>query len=455
MSTSFINARSILLIATLCLLILQGCDQAPANTEITPQALHIWSGAPDTSSIVLGVWLDTIADVHFVLGTGSLFEANVVHSEKIQTSAPSHYAKVRVNSLLPGTRYHYAAFIGEQQVSKAATFQTFAVGPQNFSFVHASCMRTGSTSPLFETMAKRDPLFFLQTGDYHYENIADTCSPKYLRAYQANWGSAVQASLTGKAPFIYMWDDHDYGPNNSAANAPCREEAVAAYTSYVPHYPLAFEESKGPVSQSFSVGRLHFVLSDLRSQKLRPTYRGCDRLSEGSNFGTDAHMDWFFEELLSAKSRGQMVVWVSGMPFINHPGGPNYDCDENDDWGGYPEERQRIADFVKANDISICILSGDAHMSAIDDGSNSDYATGGGAPIPVFHAGPLHEKPSYKGGPYSHGFSANPYQFGMMTVMDEGGPEICITWSAFDIENQAVRNEKGEVLEYNFCVGLD
>jgi hypothetical protein len=44
------------------------------------------------------------------------------------------------------------------------------------------------------------------------------------------------------------------------------------------------------------------------------------------------------------------------------------------------------------------MISGDAHMVAIDDGTNSDYADGGGGGFPVFHAGALDRSSSVKGG---------------------------------------------------------
>jgi hypothetical protein len=42
---------------------------------------------------------------------------------------------------------------------------------------------------------------------------------------------------------------------------------------------------------------------------------------------------------------------------------------------------ESIADFIKTNQIhGVCILHGDSHMLAADDGTNSDYATGGERP---------------------------------------------------------------------------
>jgi len=87
----------------------------------------------------------------------------------------------------------------------------------------------------------------------------------------------------------------------------------------------------------------------------------------------------------------------------------------------YARERQELANFIKENDITnLLMISGDAHMLAIDDGSNSDYADGGGAPFPVFHAASLDRTPGIKGGPYSHGAYPGVGQFGLVEVSDWG-----------------------------------
>ena len=79
-------------------------------------------------------------------------------------------------------------------------------------------------------------------------------------------------------------------------------------------------------------------------------------------------------------------------------------------------------------------------MLAADDGSNSDYATGGGAPIPVMCAAPLDRDPSIKGGPYSQGVyrvrdKDGEGGFGLLLVEDRGD-RIEVAYSGRNNKNE-------------------
>jgi hypothetical protein len=64
------------------------------------------------------------------------------------------------------------------------------------------------------------------------------------------------------------------------------------------------------------------------------------------------------------------------------------------------------------------------HGLAFDDGTNSDYATGGGAPVTVLHAAALTSVGSVKGGPYSNGPIPGSQQYGILEVYDNGGSSV-------------------------------
>lgn len=435
----------------ICLFLL--CLSCNNDSEVpSPRLTYVWSGAPTTNSITIKFKTAGEQKARIYLHKGEGFKDTLAKTGIIETKAETSFTgTANFKGLKPDKSYNYTLAAEFSTAVISGSFKTFPEGPASFTFAFGSCARTGSDSRIFATINAMKPLFYMNVGDFHYENIDDNCSYNFARAYFNILDSRNQRELYSARPFVYIWDDHDYGPNNSAADAPCRKEALEAYRSFIPHYPLAFEKDDDPVSQSFVAGRVKFILTDLRSQKERPQYKGCERLEKGTNFGNEKHLEWFQEELLNAKHNNQIVAWVNPIPWISDERSPDYKCNEYDNWGGYTEERQRIADFIKENNIKIFMLSGDAHMLAIDDDSNSDFATGGGAPVPVFHAAPLDKRGTFKGGPYSQGYSRKRGQFGLVEVVDSGGDKICITFKGISAEGNIARNISGQQLVYSFC----
>ena len=113
----------------------------------------------------------------------------------------------------------------------------------------------------------------------------------------------------------------------------------------------------------------------------------------------------------------------------------------------FSHERHEIADLHKTTIRGVCILHGDSHMLAADDGSHSDYATGGGAPLPVICAAPLDQEPSLKGGPYSQGvYKVRKGEgcFGLVTVQDRG--------DRIDVSYSGRNNKDEEKVSLRFSV---
>jgi hypothetical protein len=226
-----------------------------------------------------------------------------------------------------------------------------------------------------------------------------------------------------------VWDDHDYGSNDADGASPSREAAQRVYRDVVPHYPLAAGEDGGPIFQAFSVGRVRFILTDTRSA--RTPAAAVDDATK-SMLGAE-QKSWFKRELLAASGVFPVIVWVNPDPWI---GAAEAGADS---WAGYATERQELADFIVQNRIrGLVMLSGDAHMIAIDDGTNSGYATGGGGGFPVMHAAALDRRGGVKGGPYSEGTFPGGGQFGLMTVSDTGGSLIEVVWSGRDYAGEEI-----------------
>ena len=425
-----------------------------------------WSGAvTPTSAVVKAKLVREGLTARMVLSENPQF-TRPGYSDAIRSETNHHNVLVfPFDKLQPNTTYYYALEIdGRLDRKKAGEFRTFPPpGPASFSFAFASCARTASTSDVFDRIRENHPLFYMNMGDFHYLNISTNDRARFRAAYDAVLASPQQAELYRHVPFVYIWDDHDFGGNNSNRKASSHEAARLTYEEYVPHYPLASGDGDVPIYQTFSVGRVKFVLTDLRSE--RDDVRKKDTAEKSMMGGKQK--EWFKNTLLEANGKYPLICWVSSVPWIGEAGtnvyrpvktnqfgfihhtnlvyapdtrtnrfrGPS----DEDHWSMYATERREIADFIKSNHISgVCILHGDSHMLAADDGSNSDYATGHGAPIPVLCGAPLDQDPSLKGGPYSQGVyrvKKGEGGFGLLTVTDRGD-RIDVAYSGRNNRNE-------------------
>jgi hypothetical protein len=318
-----------------------------------------------------------------------------------------------VEPLLPDTQYFYAVEAdGALDETRTGVFRTFPVGPASFEVAFGSCARSGSNGAVFDAIRQLDPLLYMPIGDLHYANIRDEEVEPFLLAYRSALAANSQSALYRSTSSAYVWDDHDYGGNDANRLSSSRAAAQEAYRLAVPHYPLEGGSDLGPIYQAFTIGRVRFIITDARSE------RDPADVDDPSMLGA-AQLSWFEQQLRDAAAY-PVVVWVNGSPWIDSAGAGK------DSWGGFAGERERIGSMIDTLGLSdnLVMLSGDAHMVAIDDGSNSGY---GGAGFPVFHAAALDRPGGVKGGPYSEGTFPGAGQFGTLDVHDPGGDLVTLT----------------------------
>jgi hypothetical protein len=386
-----------------------------------PPPLWFWVGrVGDTDATVVariaaGVDADSIA-VEFTPTTDDDAPGRSV------TARPDadRFARFELTDLDPDCRYELrveARRDGEVNGVVNGSFTTFPPAGESASvtMVFGSCMSTGSKGWVFDTITGLEPRIFVVTGDLHYENLTSRRTERFLEVYDRVHASAPLSRLFRSTPVAYVWDDHDFGDNDSDHSSPSKEAAQAAYRLAVPSY--LDPDRAGAIHQEFTIGRVRVLITDNRSE----------RGATPGHLIEPAAEEWLVDRITDPTL--PVVLWVSPTPWIG-------DDADSDNWAAYGEQRRRIATAIGDRSANLVMVSGDAHMVAIDDGEHSGYA-GDGSGFPVLHAAALDRLGSVKGGPFSHGRYPGAGQFGVVTVDDRGheiGIELCgRSWTGAEI----------------------
>lgn len=396
-------------------------------------ALCLTAFAQTGSPFVGGAWCGNVTPTSATVAVrlvGSGLRVRLVVSQNENLSAPIYSSavntaatagnsvKLTVQSLKPDTDYYYGievANVLRTESESRGRFTTFPLGRGSFKIAFGSCGDfRHADQRAFDAIREARPLMFIHMGDLHYSDTNSTAADDYRANYDNVLSHSKQGGMFRSLAMAYMWDDHDYCGNDADGAAVGRDAARATYRERVPHYPIA--SAGGTIAQAFTIGRVRVIMTDLRSAATATSAR---ESASKTRMGA-TQKAWFKQELINSRDAGYpLVLWVNPDPWI----APARVGD--DTWGGHATERTEIANFIRDNRINnLVLLSGDMHGLAYDDGSNSDFATGGGAPLTVLHAAALTSEPSLKGGPYSGGALPGTAQYGILEVYDNGGPSV-------------------------------
>jgi phosphodiesterase/alkaline phosphatase D-like protein len=378
-----------------------------------------WSGNVSPTGATVSIRLNTTgARVRLQVSKNENLSPAVFSSAVTTSANNGNTVKLVVQGLEADTDYYYgievAGVLRTEAVSRGR-FRTFPLGRASFRIAFGSCGDFRHPDQrVFEAIREERPLMFINMGDMHYSDTNSTAHDDYRLNYDQILSHDVQGAFYRSLAMAYMWDDHDFSGNDSDTTAIGRDAARAVYRERVPHYPIG--PTGGTIGQAFTIGRVRFIMTDLRSGATSPwTKESASKSKMGA-----AQKAWFKQELINARDGGfPLIVWLSSLPWIS-PAEIGADS-----WGGHATERVEIANFIRDNRISnVAMISGDMHGLAFDDGKNSDYATGGGAPIILMHAAALTSDASAKGGPYAVGPIVGGQQYGILEVYDNGGPSV-------------------------------
>jgi alkaline phosphatase D len=294
-------------------------------------------------------------------------------SDEVSTSAASDLiARFRLDRLRFGTGYEYEIYLDGLRLARpypldfaTQPFWRWRSDPPDVRIAFGSCAYIndppydrpgpayGGDYPIFASIAAQHPDLMLWLGDDIYYREPDLTTEAGMRRRWAVDRSLPELqSLLAATHHYAMWDDHDYGPDDSDWTFRDRDTSFRIFRDYWLNPSYGTREQPG-VYTRFEWGDVEVFLLDGRS------FRSPDDAKPGPEkrmYGA-AQMKWLEDGLVGSKATFKIVA--GGSQFFNP-------VTHSEGMGSYPAERQELLDFLAASQIpGVVFLSGDRHFTEV------------------------------------------------------------------------------------------
>lgn len=278
---------------------------------------------------------------------------------------------VPIAGLAAGTNYRYRVIVaGAPDMNQepmgyfSATTAPAPGDPAAFSVAFGSCVRVERypVQPIWSALSKQRPDLMLWLGDNIY---ADTLDADILaECYQRQRALPESQSFLRSVPQLAIWDDHDFGLNDSDKGHPGKAESLRVFQRYWANPAYGLPGAPG-VFFSYSYGGVDFFFVDTRYHR---DPAGGPAGPAKSALGAEQKA-WLKAQLRA--SRAPFKVIASGQPWSDEkgPGGES--------WEAFSHERAEIIGFIREEKISgVVLLSGDNHvgeLNCLPESENGGY----------------------------------------------------------------------------------
>lgn len=279
-------------------------------------------------------------------------------------------AKAFADQLEPGNQYKYNLFINDDliEINYPLEFQSQPIwkwrhDAPNYSFAIGSCAYIneskydrpgtpyGSNYQIFKSINESDADFMVWLGDNVYLREADWNSKTgILHRYSHTRATKDMQAIFGKMHHYAIWDDHDYGPNNSDRSYHLKKVTEQVFKDFFPSPNYIFDEG---ITSYVQWADADFFLLDNRFWRTPNNRLDIDREILGKR-----QIEWLIDSLVNSFAAFKFVV-VGGQ-FINPTQhGESYSRIA-------PQEKQKIIDAIQKLKIEgVIFLTGDVHRTEL------------------------------------------------------------------------------------------
>jgi len=300
--------------------------------------------------------------------------AEVFSSKTYKSSENNYFTNhIVLTQLQQGKEYHYDLLINNQKIAlpydtsfsskklwqwreKAPDF-TIALG--SCSYISEEALDRpgkpyGSNYSIFESIAKKNPDIMLWGGDNVYLREADWDSKSGIyHRYTHTRSLKEMQPLLASTQNIAIWDDHDFGPDDSDRSFYNKYTTQQAFKDFWANksYGVDAEQKEG-IFSSYNWSDAEFFLLDNRFFK-SPNKR---LTGEKTMLGT-AQIQWLIDALTYSRASFKIIV-IGGQVLNTEAVFENYE--------NYKSEKDFLLSEILANQIKgVVFISGDRHFTEL------------------------------------------------------------------------------------------
>lgn len=315
---------------------------------------------------------ETISLEYYTTGTTS-GQISAGQSDIFLTSNKNQsVGKIILSELLPNRHYTFT-LKGKYYSSKEYEFTTqelwqWRKDAPNFSIAFGSCAYVndsefdrpgnpyGQSDSIFNVISALKPNAMIWGGDNIYLRegdfeTQDNMEARYLKARQV---PSIQ-KLLSTCPQYAVWDDHDFGPNDSHSSFQYKKESLAAFKEMWGNSNYGFPKNENNcITGKVSINDVDLYLMDNRSFRIPPGTEGLSAQMLGKE-----QIQWLIEDLKSSKASFKLVV-IGSQVLSTVADFENY--------ANYTNEREYILQLINNNNIkNVVFLTGDRHFAELSE----------------------------------------------------------------------------------------
>jgi len=330
-------------------------------------------GYVDMKEALLWVQTAQAATVGFVYWESTLpnlkFRTDAVKTEK----NTGYTAKCIADQVEPGRQYEYELYIDSKKIDlpyptqfKTQPLWQWRTDPPEFSLATGSCNYVnepvydrpgtpyGSDHHIFTHINAQKPDLMIWLGDNTYYREVDwNTRTGMAHRYTHDRALPELQPLLATTHHFAVWDDHDFGPNDSDGNWPHKETAWEIFRAFWGNPTFGLNGNKGCTSW-FQYADIDFFLLDGRYFRT-PNY--CKSCPERTMLGKEQR-DWLLSSL--SASRAPFKIIAIGTQVLT--------SEQNDETFSrfFSAERDSILAHIERENIkNVIFLTGDRHFTEL------------------------------------------------------------------------------------------